>query len=264
MSVAPWSIDGALQGLLDGCCPQLVTQQDLDELREKTAAKKGSEIGFSDTLLLTIINREIVSSIGTATYVDEYDDDHLEMQDRFKRAYDELLSVINSLSEPLKSSVSLPADYKIKIDNNRLLNYAIKRPVGHPSEDRKYEFFINLMALYQMITGQKPGGGETGPTVRFFKAIVDHLQRCLESATDRHGKFYAQVADLWWLPASRTFLKDWARNNGGIKALSSRIDDIVRLHLEACARMHARAIGDEGERGQVFPFPGEAARRPQV
>jgi len=218
MSGVKWSLNDALSEGVD-----LVGLADLERFRAAASGKKIVEAGYSDTIVLHIFNSEISMSIAVATCVDEYDPTHLADQERFKAAYAKFTAEIASLTDSIRQSVELPANYIQQIDESILLNYAKPRPGGRPQEWRRDEFFLSLLLLYQVTTGKRPAGTVDGPTVRFMREVVAHLCACLPGAIDRRD-LLPDVVDLWKLPVNETFLKDWFQNKGGAAKIHARID----------------------------------------
>ncbi|MBW6523269.1 hypothetical protein KZ810_07125 [Sphingomonas sp. RHCKR47] len=222
MSLTPWSLNNSL-----GSGVRLVETDDLARFRAAAKGRKVGTVSYSDATLLDLINFEISMTIGLASCVDHYDKKILDQQEAFKAAYADFVATIENLSEPLRSSVALPSVYVDQINDSILLHYARERPSGRPKEWKRDDFHMTLLLIYQLVTGLRPAGGVNGPTVKFMRSFVSHLQQCLNYAADADNELKSSVSELWSLRPSETFLKDWFQNNGGAGQVYATIDKRV-------------------------------------
>lgn len=236
------------------------TMDDVRALRTAVLPKKGAERGpgFSDGLLFHATNSELCSTVSLAWCIDQYDPELYAEQERFKSAYTDFRKVISEISNvKLRCSVELPEDYVRSLEDNFFLSYAQPREGGRPIDWRKDEFYIRLLTLYKLFSGQRPAGTEGGPCVRFMRAVVEILRRQLDMVADHSTKEFAQVDALWRLPRNDTFLKEWFRTKGGTADIQRQVDDYVGL----CVGAYKKGIASRPGRDNVVyaSFGGETS-----
>ncbi len=217
-----------------------VTIEDVRALRASVVRKNGThpQPGFSDALLFYAANSEACSTVGLAWCLDEYDPKLYAEQEAFKAAYDRLCKIIRSISsDSLRLSVELPNDYVQSIETNFFLDYAKRRSDdGSPVKWRVDEFYLRMLTLYMMFSGQKPAGTEGGPSVRFMRAMVAILRRRLEAVEDKTTNDYTLVDALWRLPRNDLFLKEWFRRKGGTTDIQSIVENYALMNVAAYER----------------------------
>jgi hypothetical protein len=236
----------------------IVTREDVKSLRTAAQRKKGAQQvpGFSDGLLFYAANSELCSTVSLAWCHDPQDQDLYAQQERFKRSYANFRKTIAGLSSSnLRYSVELPDNYVRSIEDNWLLNYAQPREGGRPVEWRRDEFFVRVLTLYKLFSGEHPAGTEDGPAVRFMREVINILRRFLATTPDTTTERYRLVDALWRLPRNGTFLKEWFRTKGGTIDIQRQVD----CYADACVAAYERQIAAGPDRGQVIygAFGGE-------
>lgn len=218
----------------------LITAQDLRDLKSAASPKKGfddAKIGFNEGLLIYTANSELCSTVGLALCLDEHDVNLHSDQERFNSAYLQFRDTIAALHNPvLRSSVALPSEYVQSIEDNFLLSYARPREGGRPVDWRKDEFYLRLLTLYRMISGQNPAVTPGGPTIRFMRVIVNLLRERLEGEAEKLSNEFVLVDALWRIPRNETFLKEWFRSKKDIFDVQGRIEQSVGQHVAAYER----------------------------
>lgn len=236
----------------------IVSREDVKSLRAAAQRKKGSQQvpGFSDGLLFHAANSELCSTVSLAWCHDPQDQNLYAQQERFKRAYANFQETIAGLtSVNLRYSVELPDSYVKSIEDNWLLDYAQPRDSGSPIKWRKDEFFVRLLTLYKLFSGEQPAGTEDGPSVRFMREVVKILSRFLATVPDTATERYRLVKELWTLPRNGTFLKEWFKTKGGMIDIQHQVDS----YADGCVAAYERLVAARLDRGQVIygAFGGE-------
>lgn len=219
MTLKPWSLSGALSQQIS-----LVQLKDLASFKEAVSSKTPQTATCPDQILIDVINYDIETLFILAGSVDPDDPVRYADQERFKLAYRTFQSVIDSLAEPLRTSVQLPVEYRELVVGSNYLNFATKKAGGRPVEWRRDEFYQSMLFVYQLMTGKRGAGTIDGPAVRFMRAFTDHLQGCLAYVEDKDHPLFAILQGLWKLPPNETFLKDWFSNKGGAATIHEKVE----------------------------------------
>jgi hypothetical protein len=210
----------------------IATAEDIPRLRTASFRKKGvrAASGHSDGLLLYGLNAELCSIVGLAWTQDDQNKSLLEQQNAFKEAYQSFQGAIAGLSNNnLRLSVQLPSEYVKAIEENWLLDYAHKHEANRSEDWRKDEFFIRLLALFTLFTGEPPKATDDGPCERFMKEIVAICRNFLTTEPDSSTNDYRLVNDLLGrIPSHRPFLKGWYK-------------DKIKINPDAVAKIERQA-----------------------
>lgn len=236
----------------------IVTRDDVRSLKETARRKKGAVNlpGFSDGLLFHAANFELCYTVRVALNQDPQDQDLYAQQERFKKAYTEFQETIAGLTNiHLRRVAELPDSYVTSVESNWYLSLFHTRKGGRPVEWRRDEFFVRLLTIYKLFSGEEPAGTEGGPTVRFMHDVVNILHRFLAAVPDKTTERYRIVDALWRLPRNGTFLKEWFRTKGGKIDIQRQVDS----YADGCVAAYERQIAARPDRGQVIygAFGGE-------
>lgn len=211
---------------------EIVNLDDVAKLRTIAAGLKGeSSPMVNDADLYRATNIKLCESVILATTIDNFDRIYLDEQNEFKDAYDNLIRTIDNITnDDLRNSVKLPEEYSYSIENNQLLQFANKSEPGRPADWRRAEFWVTLLHLYRLYSGNPPGKTEDGPTTRFMRQIGKILNSRLKDVTDKKTADFVSVRNLWIIPSSPSFLKDWlrAKEESGINILH-RVEVMTEL-----------------------------------